>query len=66
MRPGRASLRGGGQLPAAVLAGSCADTPLPDPPAPRLAGGETEARPCQVGMGMLRDAWPPPVPGSEP
>lgn len=75
MWPGRASPRGGGQLQAAVLAGSHADAPLRDLPAPHLAGGETEARPCQVGMGMRgaaaglgarRLAWPPAVPGGEP
>ncbi|XP_037231502.1 SH2B adapter protein 3 isoform X2 [Falco biarmicus] len=47
MWPGRVSPRGGGQLQAAVLAGSRADVPLRDLPVPHLAGGETEARPCQ-------------------
>uniref|UniRef100_A0A8B9G1D4 SH2B adapter protein 3 n=1 Tax=Amazona collaria TaxID=241587 RepID=A0A8B9G1D4_9PSIT len=42
MWPGRAS-----PLQAAVLAGSPIDTLLWDLPAPHLAGGETEARPCQ-------------------
>lgn len=50
MQPGRASPWDGGQLLASVLAGSRADTPLRDLPAPHLAGGETEAWPCQVRM----------------
>ncbi|XP_054075673.1 SH2B adapter protein 3 isoform X2 [Rissa tridactyla] len=49
MRAGRASPRGGGQLQAAVLAGSPRDAPRRDLPAPHLAGGETEARPCKCG-----------------
>ncbi|XP_051490355.1 SH2B adapter protein 3 isoform X2 [Apus apus] len=49
MRPGRVSLRGDGQLQAAVLAGSRTDTLLHDLPAPHLAAGETEAQPCQRG-----------------
>lgn len=43
---------GGGQLPPAVLAGSRADAPRRDLPAPHRAGGETEARPSQVGIGV--------------
>ncbi|XP_075625849.1 SH2B adapter protein 3 isoform X3 [Balearica regulorum gibbericeps] len=49
MRPGRASPWDGGQLQAAVRAGSRADALRRDLPAPHLAGGETEARPCERG-----------------